>query len=372
MRRMKGCRHQSSIVQRAPDGVRFVRKTGAGTGPRLPSRPKLASSDRRTAMTAPEADSAKAILDLLELELGGMIRQLERAANSVAGGAEATAATLSTIRERTDALSGRTSAAQATATTFAQAAEKFTQSAAGDRRPGARRRQARRPGQRRRQRSQRQCRPAPRILGRDRQCRQPDRADRAADHAAGAQLHHRGGARRRGRPRLCGGRHRSQGAGGADPERHRGDHQEDRGAAERRRRLGGCRAPHLAGDRGDPPGIRQRQRRGGRAEPDHRRDVRQRRLRLAASSSRSATAPPRSTAPPRKPRPMAKASPRPARPSPLFAQKLKSRCAVLLRQSERRRAPQRERLPCQLKIEITGAARRHHRARSTRFPAKAS
>ena len=44
-----------------------------------------------------------------------MIRQLERAANSVAGGAEATAATLSTIRQRTEALTGRTSAAQATA-----------------------------------------------------------------------------------------------------------------------------------------------------------------------------------------------------------------------------------------------------------------
>jgi methyl-accepting chemotaxis protein len=76
-------------------------------------------------------DSAKAILELLELELGAMIRQLERAANSVAGGAEATAATLSTIRQRTDALTSRTSAAQGTATTFSHAADKFTQSAQG-------------------------------------------------------------------------------------------------------------------------------------------------------------------------------------------------------------------------------------------------
>jgi methyl-accepting chemotaxis protein len=60
-----------------------------------------------------------------------MIRQLERAANSVAGGAEATAATLSTIRQRTDALTSRTSAAQGTATTFSHAADKFTQSAQG-------------------------------------------------------------------------------------------------------------------------------------------------------------------------------------------------------------------------------------------------
>lgn len=78
-----------------------------------------------------EADSAKELLELLELELGAMIRQLERAAQSVAGGAEATAETLLTIRERTNALTGRSSAAQATATTFASAAEKFTESAQG-------------------------------------------------------------------------------------------------------------------------------------------------------------------------------------------------------------------------------------------------
>ena len=83
------------------------------------------------ASSVSDGDSAKEILELLELELGAMIRQLERAANSVAGGAEATAATLSTIRQRTDALTGRTSAAQTTATTFSQAADKFTHSAQG-------------------------------------------------------------------------------------------------------------------------------------------------------------------------------------------------------------------------------------------------
>jgi len=84
-----------------------------------------------TEAVAPESDSAKEILELLELELGGMIRQVERAANSVAGGAEATAATLSAIRQRTNALTDRTSAAQGTATTFSHAADKFTQSAQG-------------------------------------------------------------------------------------------------------------------------------------------------------------------------------------------------------------------------------------------------
>ena len=78
-----------------------------------------------------EGDSARAVLELLELELGAMIGQLERAASAVAGGAAATAATLTTIRRRTDALTDRTSAAQSTATTFSQAADKFTQSAQG-------------------------------------------------------------------------------------------------------------------------------------------------------------------------------------------------------------------------------------------------
>ncbi len=76
-------------------------------------------------------ESAKDILSLLELELGAMIRQLERAAGAVAGGAQSSAATLATIRERTDALTAHTSTAQETAATFSQAADKFSRSADG-------------------------------------------------------------------------------------------------------------------------------------------------------------------------------------------------------------------------------------------------
>src|SRR5271156_3055305 len=78
-----------------------------------------------------EAESSRQILELLEIELGGMIRQLERAASSVAGGAEATATTLAAVRQRTDALSVRSSEAQSTATIFSQAADKFSDSAEG-------------------------------------------------------------------------------------------------------------------------------------------------------------------------------------------------------------------------------------------------
>jgi methyl-accepting chemotaxis protein len=104
--------------------------------PPEPAAPAIAPQPVTTvvataAASEPDGDSAREILELLELELGAMIRQLERAANSVAGGAEATAATLSTIRQRSEGLTGRTSAAQSTATTFSQAADKFTHSAEG-------------------------------------------------------------------------------------------------------------------------------------------------------------------------------------------------------------------------------------------------
>ncbi|MGJ5176684.1 methyl-accepting chemotaxis protein [Bradyrhizobium oligotrophicum] len=104
----------------------FARRTAPAPDPVVEPQPVAAPEP-----PASDGDSAKAILDLLELELGGMIRQLERAANAVASGAEATAGTLTDIRQRADALSGRSSTAQGTAATFAQAAEKVTQSAHG-------------------------------------------------------------------------------------------------------------------------------------------------------------------------------------------------------------------------------------------------
>src|ERR1700712_340717 len=121
------------IPQRGPMAFGLFRKRQPE--PALPAiaapAVAVAVADSSLHDSSPPDDSAQEILDLLELELGGMIRQLERAANSVAGGAEATAVTLTSIRQRTDALTGRTSAAQSTATTFSQAADKFTHSAHG-------------------------------------------------------------------------------------------------------------------------------------------------------------------------------------------------------------------------------------------------
>ena len=74
-------------------------------------------------------DGAKDVLDLLDIELKGMVRQLERAATSVAGGAQSASQTLAAIRQRTGALNARASGARTTAESFSQAAEHFTRSA---------------------------------------------------------------------------------------------------------------------------------------------------------------------------------------------------------------------------------------------------
>src|SRR6476646_4014432 len=125
---MRGCRPVQNLQERAMAFGLFRKLLPEPVAPALEPKAATVTVD---APAAREGDSAREILELLELELGAMIRQLERAAHSVAGGAEATAATLSNIRQRTDALTGRTSAAKSTATTFSSAADKFTQSAQG-------------------------------------------------------------------------------------------------------------------------------------------------------------------------------------------------------------------------------------------------
>ncbi|WP_031337247.1 methyl-accepting chemotaxis protein [Rhodopseudomonas sp. B29] len=103
----------------------------------LRKRPAVALAPEAAPALVPEPvpaspepqDGSSEILELLELELGSLIRQLERSAKQVSVGTRATTSTLHTIRERTDALTSRTSAAQATAASFSQAADKFTHSA---------------------------------------------------------------------------------------------------------------------------------------------------------------------------------------------------------------------------------------------------
>jgi methyl-accepting chemotaxis protein len=73
-------------------------------------------------------ESAKEILDLIELDLMAMVRHVERAADAVKNGAESTAETLRGIRARTEALTGKTRDAKHTADAFSQISDEFTKS----------------------------------------------------------------------------------------------------------------------------------------------------------------------------------------------------------------------------------------------------
>ncbi len=98
--------------------------------PPTPADLPIAAEAKVVVQPEPAAiDPARDILDLLDLELQAMTRQLERATDKVANGTQSTSDKLGMIRERTDALTGRTSAARNTAATFTQAAHKFTRSA---------------------------------------------------------------------------------------------------------------------------------------------------------------------------------------------------------------------------------------------------
>ncbi len=102
------------------------RSASAETASIAPSQASIANAPVRAVAVD---DGAKDVLDLLDVELKGMVRQLERAAASVAGGAQSASQTLAAIRQRTDALTARASGARTTAESFSQATEHFTRSA---------------------------------------------------------------------------------------------------------------------------------------------------------------------------------------------------------------------------------------------------
>src|SRR5262249_28458549 len=122
---MQGWRLQLPLVTREAMAIGLFKKRVPESAVPVPEA-KVPSPEAPQA--SPDVDQAREILELLDLELSGLIRQLERAPVSVADGADATATTLATIRERTDALSGRSSAAQGTAATFSEVSEKFARS----------------------------------------------------------------------------------------------------------------------------------------------------------------------------------------------------------------------------------------------------
>ena len=125
-------------------------------------------------------------------------------------------------------------------------------------------------------------------------------------------------------------------------------------------RVRSTRCTGFAGDRGDPPGVRKRQRRGGRAERKPPARCREN----AATTSHFIVSVGDSAAEIDSAAKEAEAHGErvayAGKAVTIFAQKLKTRCAVLLGQDGREDRRKQERLPCNLKIEIQTAARPGH------------
>ncbi|TAK48401.1 MAG: methyl-accepting chemotaxis protein [Xanthobacteraceae bacterium] len=105
----------------------FKRGSAAAEPVAAPSQPAAAAAPPAAVDT--DSGAAKEILDLLELDLMAMVRHVERAAVSVQQGAASTAGTLSAIRQRTEALTHHTRDARRTAEGFSHATDEFTRSA---------------------------------------------------------------------------------------------------------------------------------------------------------------------------------------------------------------------------------------------------
>src|SRR6202163_1057760 len=95
---MRGCPTHTQLLRAPMAFGLFGKRVPKAAAPAV-EHPVPATAPAAEAVSA-ESDSAREILELLELELGGMIRQLERAANSVAGGAAAAAPTPGALPQR--------------------------------------------------------------------------------------------------------------------------------------------------------------------------------------------------------------------------------------------------------------------------------
>jgi methyl-accepting chemotaxis protein len=105
-----------------------VASTAPDPAPSKVPPPDPSAADSPSLPDQSRHDSALEIIDLLELDLMAMIRHVERAADAVKQGAESTAQTLHGIRGRSNALSEQTRSAKRTADAFAHISEEFTQS----------------------------------------------------------------------------------------------------------------------------------------------------------------------------------------------------------------------------------------------------
>ncbi len=204
-----------------------------------------AAAERRAAMENIASD--------FERSVTGIVRSVSTAAAGMQTTAQSMTATASDASARAATVGAASESSSNNVGTVASAAEELSSSVERDFPPGGALQRDRQQGGQRRRTHQRHRRRALDRSREDRRSRQADPLDRSANQSARAQCHHRGGARRRIRPRLCGGRVGSEGARQPDREGDRGNllagcghagfHQRGRGLDRRHHRN------HLADER---------------------------------------------------------------------------------------------------------------------------
>ena len=172
-------------------------------------------------------------VDGITRDFESMIGEIVQTVSSASTQLEASAGTLSTTAERSQQLTTTVAAASEEASTNVQSVASATEELSSSVNEISRQvQESARMASEAVEQARDHQRPRQRVVeGRSphRRRRGTDQHHRGTDQSAGAQRHHRGGARRRSRPRLCGRGVRSEGAGRADRQGHRRDQPADIG-----------------------------------------------------------------------------------------------------------------------------------------------
>ena len=344
-------------------------RDGRWTGAACRRGARLRSRRLRPDQSQARLAAIRETIDLIEIDLAAMIRDVQRAADAVRGGTRATSPRCSARSASRASSSPPWRRRRPRARRILRPRPRSSPSPPDEigrqvREAGTLTDEAGARGDRRRQERRR----TEGLLGRDRQRGEPDRGDRQADQPARAQRHDRGGARGRGRTRLRGGRAGGQVALQRDAERDRGDRPQDRSAAARRAGIDRGGEPHHGGDRARSGRCSRRSRARSRSRSRPPASSRAARPIPRASSRRSPTARPRSRQPRARAEQSGVAIDRSGADAAGLAAKLQTRFVTFLRQTEIGDRRRHDRLPCDLAVVLRQGGRDDPRRRPWTCP----
>ena len=189
------------------------------------------AADEAAAIDAEEKIRRGERVNAITRDFEALIGDIVATVSSASTELEASAGTLTSAAERSQKLTAVVASASAEASTnvqsVASATEEMSSSVDEISRQVQESAQHRKPGGRRGTQDQQPRRRVGESRGADRRRRRTDQHHCRSDQPAGAERHHRSGARGRCRPRFCRRRFRSEGAGRADGKSHRRDQSAD-------------------------------------------------------------------------------------------------------------------------------------------------